>query len=80
MNKEQKDNYKMYYEYIIKPLGNITADIGKVFFGMAKDAGKAGYKTCKEKISKAIEESKINDTMPKKKKKDESFSFSFDIK
>lgn len=83
MSKLQKELCKSYCKDVILPLGNITIEIGKLFLGITKDAGKTTCNAFVNGVNESIEEYKANESTTKKitkKSKKSSYSFEFDQK
>lgn len=83
MDKLQKEVYKSYCKSIMLPVGTLVTEVGKVFFGIAKDTGKVTCDAFIDGIDKSIEECKTNEITFKKiikKIKKSSYSFEFDQK
>lgn len=83
MDKLQKEVYKSYCKSIILPVGTLVAEVGKVFFRIAKDTGKVTCDTFIDGIDKSIKECKTSEITFKKitkKSKKSSYSFEFDQK
>ena len=83
MDKLQKEVYKSYCKSIMLPVGTLVTEVGKVFFGIAKDTGKVTCDAFIDGIDKSIKECKASEVTFKKitkKSKKSSYSFEFDQK
>lgn len=83
MDKLQKEVYKSYCKSIMLPVGTLIAEVGKVFFGIAKDTGKVTCNAFIDGIDKGIKECKASEITFKKitkKSNKSSYSFEFDQK